>query len=71
MNYQKHTVKSIQKLKKQKQHFAVVTAYDFPTAQIIDELDLSEQEQCSADVNSDGIINILDIVLLVNTIIEE
>ena len=38
---------------------------------IIDELDLSEQEQCSADVNSDGIINILDIVLLVNTIIEE
>jgi len=39
MNYQKHTVRSIQKLKKQKQHFAVVTAYDFPTAQIIDELD--------------------------------
>ena len=36
---------------------------------IIDELDLSDQEQCSADVNSDGVINILDIVLLVNIIL--
>ena len=35
---QKHTVADIQKLKTQKENFAVITAYDFPTAQIIDAL---------------------------------
>ena len=36
---------------------------------VIDNLDLSESEQCAADINSDGIVNILDIVTLVNWII--
>ena len=40
MNKQKkYTIDSIQKLKIQKKTFAVITAYDFPTAQIINDLD--------------------------------
>ena len=36
---------------------------------VIDNLDVSDAQQCSGDVNNDSIINILDIVTLVNWII--
>ena len=36
---------------------------------VIDNLDISDAQQCSGDVNNDSIINILDIVTLVNWII--
>ena len=36
---QKYTIADIQKLKKSKKIFPVITAYDFPTAKIINKLD--------------------------------
>ena len=38
---------------------------------IIGELIPSDQETCSADSNSDGIINVIDIIAIINTIISE
>ena len=35
---QKHSISSIQKLKKTQKKFSAITAYDFPTAQIINDL---------------------------------
>ena len=38
---------------------------------MIDPSDIIPDEECAADLNSDGIINILDIVTLVNVVVNE
>ena len=38
---------------------------------IIDSPELTDVEFCASDMNSDGIIDILDIVTLINSIMEQ
>ena len=38
---------------------------------MVDPSTMTQEEECAADLNSDGIINILDIVTLVNIVVNE